>query len=166
MISFDIYYMIGLKINIPNDFFNFILAVKNITNKELLISLKKKQFIKEINEEIENIGKECYYKLPNGKEEGLYQSWYNNGQLMEKYSYINGKKEGLYQLWYDNGQLHKRYNFINNEVEGLYQSWYDDGNLGDEGKYINGKKEGLYKSWYNNGQLYEECKYINDKKVA
>jgi antitoxin component YwqK of YwqJK toxin-antitoxin module len=112
MLSVDIYNIIGLKIDIPNDFFNFILAIKNIANKQLLISLKRKQFTK-IVEEVKYGEKRIYYKLPNGKTEGLYQSWYENGQLSLQCNYINDVLEGPYKSWHKNGQLHIECKYVN-----------------------------------------------------
>ena len=47
----------------------------------------------------------------NGTLSGLYESWYENGQLEEKSSYVNNKLHGSYKLWYDNGELEESGNY-------------------------------------------------------
>ena len=41
----------------------------------------------------------------NGKAEGLYKEWYENGQLKRERNYVNGKEEGLSRYWDENDNL-------------------------------------------------------------
>ena len=52
-----------------------------------------------MHSEISNEG----YK--NGKREGLWESYYRNGQLHTKGQYRKGKREGEWEFYYRNGQL-------------------------------------------------------------
>ena len=45
-----------------------------------------------------------YFQL-NGKRNGIYKSYRNNGQLKEEVNYIDGKKHGIEKLYHENGQL-------------------------------------------------------------
>ncbi len=50
----------------------------------------------------------------NGKIEGEYKEYYDNGQLSLIFNYKNQKTEGKYTLYYSNGQLKKICNYKNN----------------------------------------------------
>ena len=54
----------------------------------------------------------------NGKEEGPYINFYNNGYLQNKGSYINGKRDGLWEIYWNNGQLFKKGVFKNGKRNG------------------------------------------------
>ena len=46
----------------------------------------------------------------NGKKEGTWVKYWNNGQLSYKGNYKNGKREGDWVTYYDNGQLRSKGN--------------------------------------------------------
>ena len=60
----------------------------------------------------------------NGKKEGIYKSYWNNGQLWEEVNYIDGKMNGIYKRYHYNGQLWEEVNYI----DGLRQ-WIETMNL-------------------------------------
>jgi antitoxin component YwqK of YwqJK toxin-antitoxin module len=66
---------------------------------------------------------EEYFKM-NGKKEGIYKSYWNNGQLWEEVNYIDGKMNGIYKRYHYNGQLWEEVNYI----DGLRQ-WIETMNL-------------------------------------
>ena len=51
--------------------------------------------------------------IKNGKQEGLWISYYDDGLLFEKGDFKNGDREGLWIDYYDNGQLNKKGNYKN-----------------------------------------------------
>ena len=53
------------------------------------------------------------YFINSGKKEGIYKSYYKNGQLEEEVNYINDKKNGNFKQYYNNGKLWKEVNYIN-----------------------------------------------------
>ncbi len=55
--------------------------------------------------------KEEYYEI-DGKKEGVYKSYFENGNIDIICNYIDGKLNGEYKSYHMNGQL----NFINNKV--------------------------------------------------
>jgi hypothetical protein len=92
---------------------------------------------------------------------GLYQSWYNDGQKQIECTYVNGKRNGLYQVWYSNDQKFVQGHYVNGQRNGLYQEWYSNGQKEEECNYVNGQLDGLYQEWRYNGQKREECHYVN-----
>ena len=53
--------------------------------------------------------------INNGKKEGIYNSYHENGQLCEEVNYIDGKINGIYKSYYLNGQLKEEVNYIDGE---------------------------------------------------
>jgi antitoxin component YwqK of YwqJK toxin-antitoxin module len=82
-----------------------------------------------------------------------------DGNIVDKYIIRYGVKEGLYQSWYPNGQKHIEKNFKKGLKDGLIQSWHQNGHKNCECSYKKNKREGTYKWWYDNGQKQEECNY-------
>jgi hypothetical protein len=72
-------------------------------------------------------------KMKNGKKDGLWTGWDDNGQKKSKGTYKDGKMDGLWTLWYDNGQ--KMYNgtFKNGELLS-YIAYLENGTIGGTDK--------------------------------
>jgi antitoxin component YwqK of YwqJK toxin-antitoxin module len=107
----------------------------------------------------------------------VVRTYYNHEQnlLSEKYYEVNGKKEGVYKMYYENGQLKEMNNYIDgNIIE--YKLYYNNGcKLSDNTEdsfgqlymvcnYVNGKLEGEFKSYYSDGQLKEIYNFIDGVK--
>jgi len=43
-------------------------------------------------------------KMKEGKKDGLWTDWYENGQKEKEGTYKDGKPDGLWTMWYENGQ--------------------------------------------------------------
>jgi len=52
---------------------------------------------------------------------------------------ITGKKEGLYTSWYENGQKEYEANYKDGELEGLHTYWDKDGNITKTETYKDGQ---------------------------
>ena len=93
-------------------------------------------YIKEISDEIVNgevfqvvddmkvpIG-----KMKNGKKDGLWTSWYENGQKESEETFKDGKRDGLGTWWYENGQKKEEVTFKDGEmISG--KKWNKDGSV-------------------------------------
>jgi antitoxin component YwqK of YwqJK toxin-antitoxin module len=106
---------------------------------------------------------ECHYR--DGKLDGLYQRWWKNGQKSAEYTYRDGKEEGLFQRWFENGQKSTECTCRDGKEEGLCQRWWYRGQKEVECTYRDGKREGLCKVWNFNGELIKECTYRDNKEV-
>ncbi|MFL2480368.1 MAG: PDZ domain-containing protein [Verrucomicrobiales bacterium] len=110
----------------------------------------------------------------DGKMDGLYEEWYDNGKREvwykdghkeEEINYKNGKMDGLWVEWYENGQKAEEGNYKDGEKNGLWTEWYENGQKAEEGNYKDGEKNGLWTEWYENGQKKTEGNYKNGKPV-
>ena len=81
-------------------------------------------------------------KLKNGKREGLWVHYWDNGQISSKGTYKDGKREGPWVIYYKNGQLMTKGTYKNGRKEGLGVGFYPDGTLIEQwtGTYKDGKK--------------------------
>ena len=114
--------------------------------------------------------------LKNGRKDGLWVIYNQNGKKKYERTYKDGKLDGLWTNWYDNGQKRSETTFKNGKEEGLVTWWYENGQKWSETTYKNGKKisskqwnedgsvEGIpYITYYDNGQLSEKGILKNDK---
>jgi hypothetical protein len=110
----------------PKDFFNYILAVRDVNRS--IIEKKKLEFATRTPYLIPN-GKKVYHVLPNGTRHGLYQLFSFNDKLREEVMYVDGKKEGLSKTWYESGDLQETMMYVDGIKHGLFQLFYDNGQV-------------------------------------
>jgi len=86
-------------------------------------------------------------------------------RLSETYTVKEGKREGLYRLFWEDGQLLQEGNYLNGQYAGMWRRWYRNGRLEYERDFVNGKREGWTREWDENGTLRIEMKLINGERV-
>ena len=86
----------------------------------------------------------------------------------QKGSMNNGKREGTWIFYYDNGQLRRKGNFKNGNQEGSWVSYHDNGQLNFKGNYKNDKREGSSFTYNKYGIVLKEYSgtYKNGKKIS
>jgi antitoxin component YwqK of YwqJK toxin-antitoxin module len=93
------------------------------------------------------------FTIVNGKVNGEYKIWCDNGQLGGQYFYKDGLLNGEYKQWYKNGQPFIHCTYKDGERDGEYKMWYNNGQLREHCFHKNGWLDGESKEWYENGQL-------------
>ena len=80
--------------------------------------------------------------LKDGKREGLWSSYYDEGQLSSKGNYKNGYSDGPWFHYYSNGQLQIKGNYKDGKKEGPWVYYGFDGTVDEKrtGNYKNGVK--------------------------
>ena len=87
-------------------------------------------------------------KVKDGKKDGEWLEYHENGQLKIKRNYKDGKLEGE-SLWYHkNGQLESKGNFKDDKKEGEWIHYRSNGKLWRKYYYKEGKKDGKW-TWYD-----------------
>jgi antitoxin component YwqK of YwqJK toxin-antitoxin module len=112
------------------------------------------------HEDGKNLEKE--FHLKNGILEGSYKSWYENKEPHEFLTYKNGLEEGRYQKWYPDKQIENDYCYVQGQKHGRYLTFFENGNKSIESYYKMGVKEGKCTWFYKSGKVMEEMNYIND----
>ena len=100
----------------------------------------------------------------DGKKDGLWTYWRDNGQKMQDVTYKNGEQNGL-QIWYfKNGQKKYKGTKKDGKKYGLWIWWYENGQKESEITYKDGKFNGHYTIYHKNGQKKAEGTYKDGKR--
>ncbi len=95
---------------------------------------------------------ECVYK--NGIFHGPMLSYHPNGAKAFEANFMEGRQEGLFQKWSDQGILLEKKFYKNGQLEGEEEIWYLDGKPCQKATYKDGKREGRLQYWTPSGKLY------------
>ena len=87
----------------------------------------------------------------DGKLDGVFRTWFENGQISSEDSYKDGSVT-LSKLWYENGHQLAETSWKADKANGIVKFWYENGQLKSEESYIDDENQGLKKVWYKNGQ--------------
>ena len=130
-------------------------------------------YVKEISDEIVNgevfqvvdemkvpIG-----KMKNGKKDGLWTSWYENGQKESEETFKDWKRDGLEIHWYENEQKKSEGTLKDGEYVGLITEWYENGQKSYEGTIFDVQSI-HFAEWYENGQKKSEGTFKDEKFVS
>jgi antitoxin component YwqK of YwqJK toxin-antitoxin module len=99
----------------------------------------------------------------DGKSDGLYTEWYENGQKDEERTYKDGKEDGKWTSWYDNGRKWFEETYKDGKLDGKWTYWFESGQKKSEETYKDGKLDGKWTYWYENGQKRSENTYKGDE---
>ncbi|MBT6937222.1 MAG: toxin-antitoxin system YwqK family antitoxin, partial [Candidatus Marinimicrobia bacterium] len=93
--------------------------------------------------------------MKDGKKEGKWADWYENGHKKQETTFKDGKPDGLVTAWYENGQKKRERTFKDGKLDGLKTYWNEYGQVVEEtvfdlGNLMN-KKEYDY---YPTGEVY------------
>lgn len=94
--------------------------------------------------------------LVDGMWDGLYEYYYENGQIKFKNTYNEGVWDGLAEEYYRNGQLRRRENYKNNALDGLAEEYFEDGQLRRRESYQEDVLNGQIELYDEAGQLLEK----------
>jgi antitoxin component YwqK of YwqJK toxin-antitoxin module len=95
--------------------------------------------------------------------DGKWTDWWADGSTYFEKNYKDGKKDGKWIEWHKNGQIKIDSNYKDGKLDGKYTQWYENGQKDGEGNYIDGKSDGKWTMWFPNGQISQE-KFVKDGK--
>jgi antitoxin component YwqK of YwqJK toxin-antitoxin module len=104
--------------------------------------------------------------LKDGKWDGPYVRYHDNGQLESKGTYKDGKEDGPYVSYYDNGQLKIKTTYKNGKRHGPWVVYYINGQFWEKGTLKDGKMDGPWVRYNENGQLEAKDTFKNGVKVS
>src|SRR5690554_179640 len=95
----------------------------------------------------------------NGKEDGKYTRYANNGNIIEQGKNVNGFSKGIWVEYYDDGSLKSKINHDKSPSE-IIVEYYENGNLKAE------TKDNVFCKYFENESLsyIKETKYENSYK--
>ena len=96
--------------------------------------------------------------IPKNGREGLFNSYYKNGNPEAINPYKSGKLNGLCTFYYENGNKSEVSNYTAGKANGLTTFYYENGALKQKSNYSNTKEHGDYVSYYENGKIKNKGK--------
>ena len=109
--------------------------------------------------------------IKNGKKEGIWMYYYDNGGLAEKGIYKNGRREGTWHAYtIVDGNLWKTGNYKEGMKEGIWYTYsigVEDKNIVRwEINYNKNQKDGTFKRYFGNSKIDLEGKCKDGKKYG
>ncbi len=97
-----------------------------------------------------------YYDPDDSKNDipdGVCRTWYQNGNLDSKRTYINGVYNDTSFTWYENGRPKSEIYYTNGTFNGVYNTWFEDGSPEVIGEFLDGNLKGnMYTVFDDQGQ--------------
>ena len=93
----------------------------------------------------------------NGKQEGLYRSFYPVRTKEYEIPYLQDKISGTARKYFDNGVNELEAEFKDDQRNGSFREYYKNKVLYNKESYLDGKLEGPVKYYYSNGALKIEA---------
>ena len=99
----------------------------------------------------------------DGKMEGEYTHYFEDGQVRFTANMKAGMLDGLRYCYYDTGELMHVHHYEDGKEHGTLNSFYKNGMRVEIIPYINGMKNGVFRKYHNNGNLKQKGTFKNDK---
>lgn len=91
---------------------------------------------------------------------GICETYYSDGSLKSRTSYVNGIKNGEYTEYYQFGDIGARANFINGKLNGKVYRYYPDSTL-QLRMDLDNEETGIYEHFWLDGTKNESGKFKN-----
>jgi antitoxin component YwqK of YwqJK toxin-antitoxin module len=88
--------------------------------------------------------------------DGAFLSYYPDGSLKRKGTFVNGQMHGKWESWYKNGM--KRYiaNYSNDELSGEYLEWFENGVVKEKGLFAENIRAGEWTTYDEAGMILKK----------
>jgi len=93
-----------------------------------------------------------------GKKDGVYKTYYENGQLLGKGTWVAGELDGPCETYHENGQLEWKGTISGKtgELDGPFEDYYENGQLRRKGTIVAGELHGPCETYHEDGQLQQK----------
>lgn len=107
---------------------------------------------------------EGYFK--EGKQDSLWITYGENGNVVGKDNYRDGLLYGLSEVYFPDGQVEASVYCENNLMNGEYVLYHENGQVARKGKMVENLAEGSWVVYYETGSLYAEGNMEKGNKVG
>jgi antitoxin component YwqK of YwqJK toxin-antitoxin module len=90
---------------------------------------------------------------------------FKHNLITEKGNYYEGNQQGIWKSWYENGNLYSEIEYDQDIPNGKYTTYWENGNMKLTGKYVTGVREGLWHRYNENGDLLVSDFYKNGVEI-
>lgn len=105
------------------------------------------------------VGVEANYK--NGKLDGDFKSFYQNGTPWQAVQYKDGVENGMSVAYFESGKKQLEEFYKNGDLEGTSKEWDSTGTLRREFEYKDGELNGVARIYDEEGVLTEDMEFVN-----
>ncbi len=99
----------------------------------------------------------------DGKKNGLWITYFDDGQLREKGAYKAGVKDGFWKYFNAKGEVIAEGNYLDGIKDGTWLAYDAWGYLSDKENYQDGIGEGIWEKFYPTGSLWQKKHLKNGK---
>ncbi len=93
------------------------------------------------------------YRTVDGKRDGKYESWHNNGKQAQVGEYEDGLQIGEWVSYHENGNVSFQRSYTKGDVNGVAASYYPSGAKRIVGTFADGYAKGAWTEYYENGKV-------------
>ncbi len=97
---------------------------------------------------------------------GEYVTYWSNGKVRTRGTYVNGKPTGVFQSFFENGQRESEGDFSNGAKQGLWRYWFADGQARKLIEFNNDLYHGAFVRWAYEGTQTGSSQWTNGGRTA
>jgi antitoxin component YwqK of YwqJK toxin-antitoxin module len=128
------------------------------------ISQKKDSTWLYYNEEDSTLSAEENYT--GGMKEGLWKTYYPEGQVAEEITYRQDKKDGPWVQYFTDGKVKSKGLYVNDTIEGQFTVFYLNGMVEISGTYLNNEKDGTWVYMKETGEMEKKEEYKSGMLIS
>ena len=92
--------------------------------------------------------------------------YYPNGNVSIKgQKNSKGQREGIWEWFYENGNIYRRTPYKEGNKDGIEEWFYSNGNIQIRIPYKEGKRDGIQEGFYSNGNIHWRASYKDEKLI-
>jgi len=89
--------------------------------------------------------------------------FYPNGQNEEEGTFVNGKKDGIWKEWWDNGIQMREIKWKLGVRNGVCIWWDKEGKKTTQGRYLNNLKNGEWNTYLDGKKIILKEYFVDDR---
>ena len=109
--------------------------------------------------------KECGLYV-NGRKEGVWLSFFQNGNVSTRILYHEGLKNGKYEEYFEDGKLKVTGNYQLDTAEGAWTRFFPSQRVQIIDTFSNDMPNGIHQSFFENGNLESEGRLLKNERVG
>lgn len=102
----------------------------------------------------------------DGREEGVDEAWYPNGQKRFERSYVGGHREGVHRGFWEDGRVQFVRRYRNDVFDGEQLGFHRDGSRAELLHYEAGREIGQQTIWRADGRVESNYSMLNGRRYG
>jgi hypothetical protein len=96
----------------------------------------------------------------------IERTFFSTGGLESERTECNGRLQGTYRMWHQNGALFLRTRYVANRLHGEGTKWYPNGRQMAHGAFVDGMKDGPWTFWDAEGRVVKRGRYDRGRRAG